>query len=70
MSKVEFNVNDLCNWRHDPDTRLTYLGRNWSGNGYWHQFALVDDAERKVWCEIRDADLSMIERTQIQEPTP
>lgn len=42
--------------------RLVYLGRNWSGNGYWHQFALVDKPE-EVWCEVLDSDLDMIEET-------
>jgi hypothetical protein len=54
-------LNAAYNWKHDPATRLIYLGHNWSGNGYWHQFALADDAARKVWCEVKDRDLSMIE---------
>ena len=62
---MEFN--GAYNWKHDPATRLIYLGRNWSGNGYWHQFALADDASRKVWCEVLDGDLRLIERTT---PTP
>ena len=28
--------------------QLIYLGYNWSGNGYWHQFALIDKP-KVVW---------------------
>lgn len=49
------------NWKNQPD-RLIYLGRNWSGNGYWHQFKKIGDP-RKVWCEVLDADLHMLEET-------
>ena len=50
------------NWKGQPE-RLVYLGFNWSGNGYWHQFALVDDPLKVVWCEIPQSDLHMIEET-------
>jgi len=36
---------------------IEYIGNNWSGNGYWHQF--TKDGE--IWCELRDSDLDMIE---------
>ena len=49
------------NWKGQPD-RLIYLGRNWSGNGYWHQFEKIGDP-RPVWCEVVDADLHMLEKT-------
>ncbi len=49
------------NWKGQPD-RLIYLGRNWSGNGYWHQFEKIGD-ERPVWCEVVDTDLHMLEET-------
>lgn len=49
------------NWKGQPD-RLIYLGRNWSGNGYWHQFEKIGD-KRRVWCEVVDADLHMLEET-------
>lgn len=49
------------NWKGQPD-RLIYLGRNWSGNGYWHQFQKIGDP-RPVWCEVVDADLHMLEET-------
>ena len=49
------------NWKGQPD-RLVYLGRNWSGNGWWHQFRKIGDP-RRVWCEVTDADLHMLEET-------
>lgn len=50
------------NWCGQPD-RMIYLGKNWSGNGYWHQFKKIGDP-REVWCEVLDGDLQMIEETQ------
>jgi hypothetical protein len=38
---------------------LVYIGKNWSGNGYWHQFTKV--GESKVWCELTDSVLDLIE---------
>lgn len=49
------------NWRNQPE-RLIYLGKNWSGNGYWHQFAKVE-TPTEVWCECLDSDLELIEET-------
>lgn len=54
-------VGGRYNFRNQPE-RLIYLGKNWSGNGYWHQFKKIDD-HRLVWCEITDSDLHMIEET-------
>lgn len=50
------------NWKGQPE-RLIYLGKNWSGNGYWHQFAKTD-GPGVVWCEVKDADLDKFEETQ------
>lgn len=49
------------NWRGQPE-RLIYLGRNWSGNGWWNQFKKIGDP-REVWCEVVDSDLNMLEET-------
>lgn len=38
---------------------IIYLGFNWSGNGYWHQFA--KEGASKVWSELLDSDLHLIE---------
>lgn len=56
-----FTIGDRYNWRGQRE-RLIYLGRNWSGNGYWNQFAEVS-APDVVWCEVLDADLHMLEAT-------
>lgn len=54
-------VGEKYNWKHQPE-RLIYLGKNWSGNGYWHQFAKVE-SPTVVWSEILDSELHMIEKT-------
>lgn len=54
------------NFKHQKE-RLIYLGYNWSGNGYWHQFAKVIEPE-KVWAEVIDRDLSMMEKTITESP--
>ena len=48
------------NFKNQPE-RLKYIGKNWSGNGYWHQFEKV--GAQGVWCELLDSDLHMIEPT-------
>lgn len=54
-------IGGRYNWRGQPE-RLIYLGRNWSGNGYWHQFALVSEPD-VVWCEVTDEDVGRFEAT-------
>jgi len=54
-------IGGRYNWRNQPE-RLIYLGHNWSGNGFWHQFALVEEPEN-VWCEVLDSDLESFEET-------
>jgi len=56
------SVGEKYNWINQPE-RLIYLGNNWSGNGYWHQFAKVEQP-KNVWCEVLDSDLSMIQETK------
>ena len=41
LAESALRRGDRCNWVNQAE-RLVYLGRNWSGNGYWHQFALVE----------------------------
>lgn len=50
------------NWKYADTRPLIYLGHNLSGNGYWHQFATVENPE-VVWCEVTDRELHMIEET-------
>ena len=49
------------NFKGQPE-RLVYIGNNFSGNGYWHQFAKVE-SPGKVWCEVKDSELHLIEET-------
>ena len=58
-------IGGKYNWKQQPE-RLVYLGKNWSGNGYWHQFALVEDTNKLVWCEVLDHELDMMEETNDQ----
>jgi len=50
------------NFKGQPE-RLVYLGNNLSGNGFWHQFALIE-SPNEVWAEMLDQDLQHIEDTQ------
>ena len=59
--RPRMEIGGRYNWRNQPE-RLIYLGKNWSGNGFWHQFALVDEPET-VWCEVLDSDLEHFEET-------
>lgn len=61
-------VGGRYNWKGQPE-RLIYLGFNWSGNGYWHQFEKVGEPG-KVWCEVLDSDLHCIEETRVPSPMP
>lgn len=55
------NIGGKYNWKHQSE-RLIYLGHNFSGNGFWHQFAKVESPD-VVWCEVISNDLHMIEET-------
>lgn len=59
---MNMKIGGSYNWKGQPD-KLIYLGKNWSGNGYWHQFQKIGDP-RKVWCEVLDGDLPSIEETK------
>lgn len=61
MQRDQMKIGGHYNWKNQPE-RLLYLGRNWSGNGYWHQFALTSNPE-EVWCEVLDDDLERFEQT-------
>ena len=55
-------IGGRYNWKGQPE-RLVYLGRNWSGNGFWHQFEKAGEPG-VIWCEVLDSDLHMIEETE------
>jgi hypothetical protein len=51
---MELEIGKSYKWKHDSH-QLVYL----SQKGLWHQFALIGTT--KVWCEVVDEDLHMIE---------
>jgi len=57
----EMIKGERYNWKNQKE-RLIYLGFNWSGNGYWHQFVLVEEPN-KIWCEVLTNQLESFERT-------
>ena len=59
---IEFCIGGKYNWKNQPE-RLVYLGCNWSGNGYWHQFEKVEEPGI-VWCEVLDNQLESFEETE------
>ena len=59
--RPRMEIGGRYNWRNQPE-RLIYLGLNWSGDGFWHQFALVAEPE-VVWCEVLDSELESFEET-------
>ena len=61
-------ISGRYNWKGQPE-RLVYLGHNWSGNGYWHQFEKVDEPG-VVWCEVLDDQLESFEETKPEAPEP
>lgn len=63
MQVSDMVVGGRYNWKNQPE-RLIYLGNNWSGNGYWHQFCKVEDPTKKVWCEVLGKELSYFEETK------
>lgn len=64
MRQEQMEIGGLYNWKNQPE-RLVYLGCNWSGNGYWNQFALTDKPN-EVWCETLDSDLSSFESSALE----
>lgn len=60
-------IGGKYNWKDQPE-RLVYLGDNFSGNGYWHQFAKVESPE-VVWGEVKGCDLCMFEETRTAQNT-
>jgi hypothetical protein len=63
--RAMMKVGGKYNWIGQPE-RLIFLGRNWSGNGFWNQFEKVDEPG-KVWCEVTDDQLSSFEETKADD---
>lgn len=58
--EADMIIGGLYNWKNQPE-RLIYMGRMRDPTGIWHQFCKVEDADKKVWCEVRTSDLAMFE---------
>jgi hypothetical protein len=58
---MEMVVGNKYNWKGQKE-RLIYLGYNFSGNGYWHQFAKIE-SPTKIWSEVLKSELHMLEET-------
>lgn len=59
------NIGGKYNWKNQAE-RLVYLGYNFSGDGFWHQFAKVESPD-EVWCEVLEVDINMLEETQEED---
>lgn len=57
---------DRYNWKGQPE-RLAYMGRKkYPGDPrVWHQFERIDQPG-KVWCEVLESDLPLLEATKEQ----
>ena len=63
MTPETMKIGGRYNWKNQPE-RLVYLGPQQYHNDRrcWHQFDKVDEP-RRVWCEVLDSELPMIEET-------
>jgi len=57
MIEKHMVIGGFYKFRSQPEI-LKYIGKNFSGNGFWHQFERV--GKHGVWCELLDDDLSMV----------
>ena len=57
-------IDGRYNWKNQSE-RLVYIGKM----DAWHRFELVDEPG-KVWCEVLDEDLHMLEETPCDKSTP
>ncbi len=55
------DIGGKYNWKNQEE-RLQYMGHNWSGNGFWHQFSLVSNPD-VVWCEVQTNELNLLEKS-------
>jgi len=65
MKANQMEIGRKYNFINQPE-RLVYLGENYSGNGYWHQFAKVESPD-VIWNESLDSELNLLEETDTKE---
>ena len=63
VETISLKKGERYNWKNQPE-RLIFIGHNFSGNGFWYQFALIS-SPGTVWCECQPSDLSGIEPTNV-----
>lgn len=61
LTKENINIAGNYKWKCGEE-KLIYQGKM----GAWHQFALIENPS-KVWCEVLDNDLNMLESISIKE---
>jgi hypothetical protein len=50
-------IGNKYKWKHDAK-QMIFIGKY----GYWNQFSL--DGSQKVWCEVLDSDLHLMEEVE------
>ncbi len=58
MKSEDITIGEIYKFKGETQ-RLKYIGYNYSGNGYWHQFE--KEGEQGVWSGVLDDDLWLIE---------
>lgn len=66
MKKQDLKVGGKYNFTQQPE-RLVHIGVVYDYSGKWYQFALVSEPD-KVWAELSNQDLHMIEETRDEHP--
>lgn len=61
MKASDLVVGGKYNWQNQPE-RLVYMGRKLYPNGWWFQFAKVEEPD-VCWSEVREYELSLFEQT-------
>lgn len=62
VEQITLEIGKPYNWKNQPE-KLLFRGHNFSGNGFWYQFVLVEKPD-EIWCECLASDLSGIEPTK------
>ena len=54
-------IGGAYKFQHQCSEVLLYVGFNFSGNGFWHQFE-QEKNQGVVWCEMQDIGLRLIDK--------
>lgn len=58
---MKMQIGGKYNWVNQPE-KLIYMGQEYP----WHQFEKVGEPG-KVWCEVLDSDMRMLEETKADQ---